>query len=140
MSNFYLTFDTETSRVLSYQSSVLDEESLREMVQVNNPTWDISPVEEADAPTAYMIQIDGVWEQRQKTALAASWSADSVTANGTAEIVLSQLPIPCTVYLDGDVVVVEDGSLEFSTEAVGFYKVMVDEPAYLQKEWVINAV
>ena len=140
MSNFYLTFDTETSRVLSYQSSIESEARLRVMVQAHNPTWDISPVEEADAPSTYMIQVDGVWEQRQKHELTASWSADSVTANGTAEIVLSPLPIPCTVYLDGDVVVVEDGSLEFSTEAVGFYRVMVDEPAYFQKEWVINAV
>lgn len=140
MSAFYLTFDTVTSRVISYQSSVQNETRLRELVQAHNPTWDISPVDELDALTAYMTQVDGVWEQRQKQELTASWSALSVEADGTSEIVLSPLPIPCTVYLDGNVVVVEDGSLEFSTEAVGFYKVMINEPAYLQKEWTINAV
>ena len=140
MSSFFLTFDTETSRVISYQSSVDSEADLRGMIQAHNPTWDISPVEEDDALTAYMIQVDGVWQQRQKHELIAAWSAESVAADGASEIVLSPLPIPCTVYLDNDVVVVEDGSLEFATEAVGFYRVMVNEPAYLLKEWTINAV
>ena len=140
MSSFYLTFDTETSRVLSYQSSVLSEESLREMVQVNNPTWDISPVEEQDAKTACMVFVDGVWEQRQKLSLTATWSADTVAADGIAEIVLSALPIPCTVYVDGAAITVDDGSFEFSAESIGYYGIRVDEPAYLQEEWVINAL
>ena len=63
-----------------------------------------------------------------------------MAADGTAEIVLSTLPIPCTVYVDGAAVVVEDGSLEFSTEAIGEYKIRVNEAAYLEKEWIINAV
>ena len=140
MSNFYLTFDTETSRVISWQSSVMEEESLRTVVQEINPTWDISPVEASDAPTACVELIDGEWVQKQKTELSATWSAETVAADGTAEIVLSTLPIPCTVYVDGAAVVVEDGSLEFSTEAIGKYRIYINEVAYLEKEWIINAV
>jgi|TARA_R110002167_G_C12623206_1_gene646946 hypothetical protein len=140
MINFYLTFDTETGQVISYQSSIETEEKLRDMVQEYNPTWDVSPVEEAEALTAYMIQVEGVWEKRQKTSLTATWDAETLTANGTAEIVLSTLPIPCTVHIDNEILVVEDGSLEFSTKDIGFYKVTVNEPAYLPKEWTINAV
>ena len=79
-------------------------------------------------------------EVTEKTELSATWSAETVAADGTAEIVLSTLPIPCTVYVDGAAVVVEDGSLEFSTEAIGEYKIRVNEAAYLEKEWTINAV
>ena len=140
MSNFYLTFDTETSRVISWQSSVMEEESLRTVVQEINPTWDISPVEASDAPTACVELIDGEWVQKQKTELSATWSAETVAADGTAEIVLSTLPIPCPVYVDGAAVVVEDGSLEFSTEAIGKYRIYINEVAYLEKEWIINAV
>lgn len=140
MSNFYLTFDTETSRVLSYQSSVFDEETLREMVQEANPTWDISSVEKSEALTAYMVLVDGTWEQRQKAAITATWDADTVTADGTSEIVLSGLPVPCTVYIDGNAVSVDDGSLEFSTDSIGYYKISIDEQAYLPIEWTINAI
>ena len=82
--------------------------------------------------------LDG--EVTEKTELSATWSAETVAADGTAEIVLSTLPIPCTVYVDGAAVVVEDGSLEFSTEAIGEYKIRVNEAAYLEKEWTVNAV
>ena len=82
--------------------------------------------------------LDG--EVTEKSELSATWSAETVAADGTAEIVLSTLPIPCTVYVDGAAVVVEDGSLEFSTEAIGEYKIQVNEAAYLEKEWTINAV
>ena len=82
--------------------------------------------------------LDG--EVTEKSELSATWSAETVAADGTAEIVLSTLPIPCTVYVDGAAVVVEDGSLEFSTEAIGEYKIRVNEAAYLEKEWIINAV
>tara|TARA_B110001454_G_scaffold177752_1_gene170328 strand:- start:162 stop:560 length:399 start_codon:yes stop_codon:yes gene_type:complete len=82
--------------------------------------------------------LDG--EVTEKTELSATWSAETVTANGSAEIVLATLPIPCTVYIDGEAVVVEDGSLEFSTEAIGEYGIRVNEAAYLEKEWTINAV
>ena len=140
MSNFYLTFDTETSRVISWQSSMDDEETLRTAVQDANPTWDISPVEKEDAPTAYVELVDDEWVQKQKSEISATWSAETVAADGTAEIVLSTLPVPCTVYVDGTAVVVEDGSLEFSTEAIGKYRIRIREAAYLEKEWTINAV
>ena len=88
-------------------------------------------------PETHYVLDGGVTE---KSELSATWSAETVAADGTAEIVLSTLLIPCTVYVDGAAVVVEDGSLEFSTEAIGEYKIRVNEAAYLEKEWIINAV
>jgi hypothetical protein len=76
----------------------------------------------------------------ERTELSSSWNAETVAADGTTEIVLSDLPVPCTVYVNGDEVTVDDGSLEFSTSDSGFYHVAIDEPAYLGQEWVINAI
>ena len=76
----------------------------------------------------------------EKAEISATWNAETVAADGTAEIILSTLPTPCIVYIDGEAVSVEDGSLEFSTSAVGHYHIRVDEPAFLEKEWIINAV
>ena len=76
----------------------------------------------------------------EKAEISATWSAETVTADGSSEIVLSTLPTPCTVYIDGEIVSVEDGSLEFSTSAVGYYHIKINEPAFLEKKWVINAI
>lgn len=90
--------------------------------------------------TSAEIQYVSEGEVVARAALTATWDAETVTADGSAEIVLSTLPIPCTVYIDGEAVTVEDGSLEFSTEAIGEYIIRVNEVAYLEKEWTINAV
>tara|TARA_A100001037_G_C14860273_1_gene504867 strand:- start:177 stop:575 length:399 start_codon:yes stop_codon:yes gene_type:complete len=96
-------------------------------IQVNNGT---------DTTTKYVL--DG--EVADRTELNATWDAETVAADGTAEIVLSGLPVPCTVYVDGNAVAVDDGSLEFSADVPGEYKVRVDEAAYLEQEWTVNAV
>ena len=76
-----------------------------------------------------------------KSELNATWDSETVTADGTSEIVLSNLPVPCTVIIDNEnSVIVEDGSLEFSADIAGSYSIVVDEPAYLKKEWTVNAV
>lgn len=79
-------------------------------------------------------------EVGERAALTATWNAETVAADGTTEIVLSMLPVPCTVYIDQETVLVEDGSLEFSADEPGEYYVRVNEAAFLEKEWLINAV
>lgn len=79
-------------------------------------------------------------EVGERAALTATWNAETVAADGTTEIVLSMLPVPCTVYIDQQTVLVEDGSLEFSADEPGEYYVRVNEAAFLEKEWLINAV
>ena len=90
---------------------------------------------DTDAATQYVSEGEVVAREE----LTATWNAETVTADGS-EIVLSGLPIPCTVYVDGEAVIVDDGSLEFSADTAGEYNVRVDEAAYLEKEWLINAV
>jgi len=74
-----------------------------------------------------------------KTSLGASWSKTMVTANGTDEAVLSPLPVPCTVYVDNNQYIIDDGSFEFSADTAGDYEITVNEVSYLPENWVITA-
>lgn len=74
-----------------------------------------------------------------KTSLDVIWNKTVIQADDIDEAVLSGLPIPCTVLLDWEEVLVEDGSFEFSTLDPGFYSVIVDHPQYLREEWSIEA-
>jgi hypothetical protein len=70
--------------------------------------------------------------------LSASWDKQTIDADGVDEATLSGLPIPCTVTVDKDDIIVTDGSFEFSASSVGNYRVIVDEVAYLRQEWTID--
>ena len=78
-------------------------------------------------------------EVEEKTLLDVSWDTTTITADGVDEAILTTLPNPCTVYVDGDPVVVTDGSFEFAANNPGVYRVSVEESAYLWQEWDIEA-
>ena len=75
-----------------------------------------------------------------KTVLGASLSASSVAADGVSEVTLSGLPVPFTVMINGDDVIVDDGSLEFSTDTPGEYTIMCQSAQYLTESFTVYAV
>ena len=77
---------------------------------------------------------------KPRAPLGATLDKHTVTADGIDEAVLSGLPTPCTVYVDDVPELVEDGSAELSFTTPGTYIVMVNEPAYQQQFWQIEAV
>ena len=84
------------------------------------------------------ITVDPVTIQTRAD-LSADFDALTVTAAGSSYITLSSLPIPCTVYVDQVATAVDDGSFEFDADAVGEYKIAVDELTFKRKEWIVNA-
>ncbi len=74
-----------------------------------------------------------------KTPVGATWSARVIAADGVEEAVLSPLPIPCELIVDGDPVTVTDGSFEFSANAEGTYGVQFNHPHHLREVWEIEA-
>ena len=74
-----------------------------------------------------------------KTTLSADFDVTSIAADGIDVATLSSLPIPCTVYVDENSYIVDDGIFELTAIAAGEYLVWVDEIQYLKKEWTINA-
>ena len=140
MSNFYLIFNADTGKPISYQSTNknLTEDLLREQIQINDANYDVCAIEEAEAPNAFMDNVDDVWVVKQQTPLTAAWDKETISPDGVDEMVLSPLPIPCTVFVDEVEHVVNDGSLEFRANEPGTYKFIINEIAHIQQEWLIN--
>lgn len=78
-------------------------------------------------------------EVKDKTPLGAAWDKQAINADGMDTATLSGLPVPCTVLIDGEEFLVEDGSLEFVAMAPGDYFVSVDHPEHYAQWWVIDA-
>mgnify|MGYP003625736563 CR=1 FL=1 len=74
-----------------------------------------------------------------RTTLPATWNKTSVTADGADEAVLATLPIPCTVYVDDEPIVVDDGSFEFSSDNAGIYRIRVNAVEHIEITWEITA-
>ena len=82
--------------------------------------------------------VDG--EVVEKGTLTATLDKTVIDADGIDEAVLSPLPAPIEVQLDGQTIVVEDGSFELSTDYAGPYHIVIDDPRYVREVWYVNAV
>jgi hypothetical protein len=74
-----------------------------------------------------------------RATLNATWSKTTIAANGTDAAVLSGLPDPCTVMIDGEPHEITGGSLEFAASSPGVYRISIDEVQYLPEQWEITA-
>ena len=93
---------------------------------------------EADPRIHY---VDTETHQRtDKSSLTLALSKDTITADGVDEAQLTGLPIPCTVKISEEEVELDDGSLEFSTDMPGIYRVFVTMPASVSEEVTIYAI
>jgi hypothetical protein len=127
----FLRYETATGRITGVgccgdQDLVLQAQPGETVIETYGPIND---------STDYILE----GEVTAKAPLTATWSKTTVTADDVDEAVLGFLPIPCTVYVDEDLVVVEDGTFEFKTSDPGGYIVIVDEPGFLRREWIIEA-
>lgn len=57
---------------------------------------------------------------------------------GGPEFVLSNLPVPSTVSIDGQVFSVPDGILEFTIDQVGTYDIVCEAVNYLTKKFTVT--
>tara|TARA_R110002012_G_scaffold292732_2_gene488011 strand:- start:864 stop:1268 length:405 start_codon:yes stop_codon:yes gene_type:complete len=76
----------------------------------------------------------------EKGTIVATLDKETIYADGVDEAVLSPLPVPVTVWIDGEDVLVEDGSFELSVNTVGPYHIVVDDVRYPRMVWSVNAV
>lgn len=95
--------------------------------------------------------VTGTTTQRQEThwvdggvltaraALSVSWNKTTIDADGVDEAILSGLPQPCSVWVEGVEHVITDGSAEITADVAADYSVVVDEPGYLAQSWIITA-
>lgn len=103
---------------------------------IGEPLYSIK-LEENIVSELYYVESGEILE---KGLLQVSWNKTSILANGVDEAILSNLPIPCTVYVDTDEYRVLDGSFEFSSEFKGFYSIKVVHPKFIKSSWEIEVV
>jgi hypothetical protein len=92
---------------------------------------------EGSEPQMFFV-VDG--EVHERAQISASWSKTEIAADGVDTAVLSALPNPCTVNIDGETHVILGGALEFTALAPGVYRIFIDEVAYRPRFWEITAV
>lgn len=131
MNKIYTIFDKVSGRVLGQKRIP------KSWIEHNYaPTTQDYVEGEASSETMYVNP--DTKEVVVQAALSAVWDTLEIAANGTDTATLSDLPMPCTVFIDGSPTEVIDGSLEFSATSPGNYHIMIDEVQYLKEEWVIN--
>lgn len=149
MSIFFLIYDSSTGRLLKRRSMTYKNEERKQVLLTK--TLESSDTVFGTQTAYYIVQDEDEWsisgsyidtesnQLKSKTDLGASWNKTTILADGTDEAVLSNLPIPCQVYLDYIPYEITDGSFEFSTTDAGFYTVEIDHPAYFKQVWEIEA-
>lgn len=141
----YLIYFTNTGKIKNTGNIPLN--NIHECLELNCIDWKESNGTDVD----YIVDVDysinsnnsyvdiSTIEVKERMPLNAILNKTSILADDVDEIILSNLPIPCDVYLDGQIVEITDGSFEFSTPDVGYYKLKIDHVAYLKEEWEIEA-
>lgn len=69
---------------------------------------------------------------QNKAVMAPAFSKTTLLANGLDSIVISNLPVPCTVALDSTEYAVPDGIFEFTVDVVGTYTIKINSINALQ--------
>ena len=83
--------------------------------------------------------VDGSSEFASRQTVTATWDKTTIDADGTDEATLSGLPEDCTVY-EGDNSIEIDGTVfVFAADAIGDYRILIDEVEYLRTIWEIEA-
>lgn len=84
--------------------------------------------------------VEGGWDGRFYYVVDDTPTERPAMSCQTNSTTISNLPIPCSVTVNGETIEVPDGTLELSFGIPGTYKVKVVAWPYLDWEGVINAV
>jgi hypothetical protein len=76
----------------------------------------------------------------QKTELNVSWDKTTIEDDGIDTATLSGVPVGCKFLVNGEEIVIDDGTLEVSSDAVGTIHVLVLSHQYKKQSWSIEVV
>lgn len=116
---FYAKYDTTTGRIAA-------------VLSCDEGLIDIQPLEPGEAFTMIPENIDdlshyvdGEGEAIERPILA--FSKLEIVADGADTAVLSDLPDPCKVWVNGEALQVTGGSLELAADVPATYSVLIEE-------------
>lgn len=78
-------------------------------------------------------------EKKLKKKMDLKINKKDVIADGEDTIIITDLPNPTSIYIDGQILVVEDGTFEFTLDAPGKHKMKIITGLDLPEEIEINA-
>jgi len=90
---------------------------------------------EGDGDSQYVK--DGVITDRPSMSLSVDKT--TITANGTDEATISNIPSETTATCEGESLTIDDGELVFTTDTAGTYTITFECWPYLDEEVTINA-
>jgi hypothetical protein len=132
----YWVFYDDDGRITQRSSKTLMPLCYDEWVGDRNIIQTTGP--EIKADTHFIDIATGTITERAE--ILAEFNETSITADGEDKAMLFGLPQPCTVYVDGESVVVDDGIFVMTADDPGDYVIVVDEVTHQRKEWAIDAV
>lgn len=140
-STVYLFLCTKRGEFAGWQTGLTPEDilslrrqkSLFALTTKENLLTELSYVPNIDDP------IRDNWRVEKRPKVRPKVSKASILADGVDETQISGLPIPCQMMVNGEVVVVDDGSLELSADVAGQYVVEMDQWPYVPWSTTIRA-
>lgn len=105
----------------------------------NLPDWQ-GAIEYAGTFSSETHYFDLINTIRPRPEITAELNQEVLLANSQDFIIISGLPIPCTIKIDDQEFQVDDGEFEISTDMSGVYKITCEAWPHIQKAWEVEAV
>ena len=90
-----------------------------------------------DGGTHYYDLINSI---KVRPEMSISVTSLTISSDGIDSTTISNLPNPCTVYVDEQKYTVTDGLFEFSTDFAGIYSVKIKSFPYTSVEFEVTAI
>ena len=127
--NNYIAYDDNGKILWVMDNSSIDETQTDMANEVN--------VMKGTADDATQYVKDGVITDRPSMSL--SIGKTTITANGTDEATISNIPSGATATCEGESLTIDDGELVFTADTAGTYTITFECWPYLDEEVTINA-
>jgi hypothetical protein len=103
------------------------------------PVLELEPEAIVNEDIHYGVKVGDQWSITVRPELG-ELSKTTIDADGVDEAVITGLPKPCTVTIDGEATEVTDGELAFTADTPGQYELVIDQFPYQRWTRTVTAV
>jgi hypothetical protein len=133
-----IVIHTAEGKIVQTLSGIVDPESLAALDERGVLYADVDFKQNGNLHELFGLHHVVEGELALRPALAASVSTAEIRADGKDKAVISGLPKPCTVMVDGQPVERKGGTLTLTADVAATYRVAVDQWPYLP--WLVEIV
>lgn len=139
----YLFMVTERGEFAGWQTGHTPADIITLRRQKDSPLFALTDNERILDDSYYVPNMSDVrdnWRIVKRPKIRPKVSKTTIRADGIDETQISGLPIPCRMLVNGEEVIVEDGSLELAVDVAAQYRVEMDQWPYVNWSVVIRGV